>query len=174
MTHEGDQFASKSLSWPWGSNSSWSCSSTMLTSSTLSCTEGEAALAFNVPTASLWLRYVRSWPLMLSRISPDGKEAKKRKKSFSGNAQVSWLLAAENEGAPLLIRPSRDKQPCGWTLVTKIGSSPLLLPRPPATVMPRDSRGSFFTVMCFSLHVTHWDRSWETSEITDSNVSSSS
>lgn len=62
--------------------------------------------------------------------------------------------------SPRLIRPSLDKQPCGWTLVTKIGSSPLLLPRPPATVMPRDSRGSFFTVMCFSLQVTHWERSW--------------
>lgn len=72
MTHEGDQLASKSLSWVWGSSSSWSCSSTMLTSSTRSCTEGEAALAFNVPTASLWLRYVKSCPLILSRTSPEG------------------------------------------------------------------------------------------------------
>lgn len=63
---------------------------------------------------------------------------------------------------PRLIRPSRDKQPWGWTLVTKIGSSPLLLPRPPATVIPRDSCGSFFTVMCFSLQVTHWERSYKT------------
>lgn len=71
MTHDGDQLASKSLSCACGS--SWSCcSSSMLTSSTLSWTEGEAALAFSVPTASLWLRYVRSWPLMLSRTSPGG------------------------------------------------------------------------------------------------------
>lgn len=42
-----------------------------------------------------------------------------------------------------------------------MGSSPLLLPRPPATVMPRDSWGSFLTVMCFSLQVTHWEKSWE-------------
>lgn len=46
----------------------------MATSSTLSCTEGVAALAFSVPTASLWLRYVRSWPLMLRRTSPGGKK----------------------------------------------------------------------------------------------------
>lgn len=72
MTHEGDQLASKSLSWVWGSSSSWSCSSTMLTSSTRSWTEGEAALAFKVPTASLWLRYVKSCPLILSRTSPGG------------------------------------------------------------------------------------------------------
>lgn len=45
----------------------------MLTSSTRSWTEGEAALAFSVPTASLWLRYVRSCPLMLSRTSPEGE-----------------------------------------------------------------------------------------------------
>lgn len=63
--------------------------------------------------------------------------------------------------SPLLMRPSLDKQPCGWTLVTKIGSSPLLLPRPPATVMPSDSWGSFFTVTCFSLQLTHWERSWK-------------
>lgn len=77
-----------------------------------------------------------------------------------------WVVAqsVQRERSPLLIRPSLDKQPCGWTLVTKIGSSPLLLPRPPATVMPRDSCGSFFTVMCFSLQVTHWDRSWEQSK----------
>lgn len=77
-----------------------------------------------------------------------------------------WVVAqsVQRKRSPLLIRPSLDKQPCGWTLVTKIGSSPLLLPRPPATVMPRDSCGSFFTVMCFSLQVTHWDRSWEQSK----------
>lgn len=45
----------------------------MLTSSTRSWTVGEAALAFSVPTASLWLRYVRSCPLMLSRTSPEGE-----------------------------------------------------------------------------------------------------
>lgn len=155
MTHEGDQLASKSLSWVWGSSSSWLCSSSMMTSSTRSWTEGEAALAFSVPTASLWLKYVRSWLLMLSRTSP--KEVK----------QKGWAcfrrdvcLSSRGRGSPLFIRPSLDKQPCGWTLVTKIGSSPLLLPRPPATVMPKDSRGSFFTVMCFSLQLTHWDRSW--------------
>lgn len=59
MTQDGDQLASKSLSCVCGSSSSCSWSS-MLTSSTLSWTEGEAALAFSVPTASLWLRYVRS------------------------------------------------------------------------------------------------------------------
>lgn len=72
----------------------------------------------------------------------------------------SMLSSFLSKRSPLLIRPSLDKQPWGWTLVTKMGSSPLLLPRPPATVMPSDSRGSFFTVMCFSLQVTHWDRSW--------------
>lgn len=71
---------------------------------------------------------------------------------------------------PRLIRPSLDKQPWGWTLVTKIGSSPLLLPRPPATVIPKDSCGSFFTVMCFSLQVTHWERSYNTKGETDPNT----
>lgn len=52
MTQDGDQLASKSLSCECGSNSSCSWSS-MLTSRTLSWTEGEAALAFSVPTASL-------------------------------------------------------------------------------------------------------------------------
>ncbi len=52
---------------------------------------------------------------------------------------------------PRLIRPSRDRQPWGWTLVTKIGSSPLLLPRPPATVIPRDSCVSFFHCDVFLL-----------------------
>ena len=42
----------------------------MSTSSTLSWTEEEVALAFRVPTASLWLRYVRSCPLILRRMSP--------------------------------------------------------------------------------------------------------
>lgn len=78
MTHDGDQLASNSLSCACGSSSSCSCSSTMLTSSTRSCTEAEAALAFSVPTASLWLRYVRSCPLMLSRTSPVGGGERER------------------------------------------------------------------------------------------------
>lgn len=65
----------------------------------------------------------------------------------------------ENQALPRLILPSLAKHPWGCTLVTKMGSSPLLLPLPPATVIPRDSCGSFFTVMCFSWHVTHWERS---------------
>jgi len=72
------------------------------------------------------------------------------------------LTQSSKAHSPRLMRPSLDKQPCGWTLVTKIGSSPLLLPRPPATVMPSDSWGSFFTVICFSLQLTHWERSWKT------------
>lgn len=48
----------------------------MLTSSTRSWTEGEAALAFRVPTASLWLKYVKSCPLILSRMSPEGEKRK--------------------------------------------------------------------------------------------------
>lgn len=89
-----------------------------------------------------------------------------RARRCSGFWRDVWDVAqlVQWECSPLLIRPSLDKQPCGWTLVTKIGSSPLLLPRPPATVMPRDSCGSFFTVMCFSLQVTHWDRSCEWSK----------
>src|SRR4029434_8450201 len=71
MTHEGDQLASYSL-WSCGARKSSSPhgSSVMSTSSTLSWTEEEVALAFRVPTASLWLRYVRSCPLILRRMSP--------------------------------------------------------------------------------------------------------
>lgn len=65
----------------------------------------------------------------------------------------------ESQALPRLILPSLAKHPWGCTLVTKMGNSPLLLPLPPATVIPRDSCGSFFTVMCFSWHVTHWERS---------------
>lgn len=68
----------------------------------------------------------------------------------------------ENQALPRLILPSLARHPWGCTLVTKMGSSPLLLPLPPATVIPRDSCGSFFTVMCFSWQVTHWDRSYLT------------
>ena len=75
-------------------------------------------------------------------------------------AELPGLLPA----LPLLILPSRARQPLGGTLVTKMGSSPLLLPLPPATVIPRDSCGSFFTVMCFSWHVTHRVRSYGSRE----------
>lgn len=73
--------------------------------------------------------------------------------------QGEEVATAQEPVLPLLILPSRARQPCGGTLVTNMGSSPLRPPRPPATVIPRDSLGAFFTVMCFSWHVTHWVRS---------------
>lgn len=72
MTHDGDQLASYSFSLMVLNCSSlaWGCSSTICTSRAFRATTEEAALAFSMATASLWLRLVRSMPLMFSSTSP--------------------------------------------------------------------------------------------------------
>lgn len=72
MTHDGDQLASYSFSLKVLSCSSvaWVASSTIWTSSAFRTTAGDAALAFSIATASLWLKLVKSMPLIFSNISP--------------------------------------------------------------------------------------------------------
>lgn len=116
MTHDGDQLASKSLSWVWGSSSSCSCSSTMLTSSTRSCTEGEAALAFKVPTASLWLRYVKSCPLILNRTSPEGAGIHLCyccRYCIQSNVALQSVDVAETPNLAWFVRPSTGNHVVG-------------------------------------------------------------
>ena len=72
MTQDGDQLASYSFSLNVLGGSSAACvaSSTTWTSSALRATVGDAALAFSTATASLWLKLVKSMPLILNNTSP--------------------------------------------------------------------------------------------------------
>lgn len=72
MTHDGDQLASYSFSLKVLGCSSvfWVASSIIWTSSALRATAGDAALAFSIATASLWLKLVKSMPLIFSNTSP--------------------------------------------------------------------------------------------------------
>lgn len=72
MTQDGDQLASYSFSLKVLGCSSVAgvASSTTWTSSALRATAGDAALAFSIATASLWLKLVKSMPLIFNKMSP--------------------------------------------------------------------------------------------------------